>query len=170
MSRSRTRSTTSANYLFGLGSFNIDALGKSAVEIAGKVGIKVPNSTKVILAPIDRVGIDEALSKEKLCPVLGFVRVPHVHAGISTARALIRMSGAGHSAAIHSSNPATILAYASAVKALARGRQCALQPGRRRLRHASGPVLHHRHRLLRPLLGRREYRAEASRELDPHRL
>jgi acyl-CoA reductase-like NAD-dependent aldehyde dehydrogenase len=106
------------NYLFGLGSFNIDALGKSAVEIAGKVGIKVPPSTKVILTPIDRVGIDEALSKEKLCPVLGFVRVPHVHAGIATARALIRMSGAGHSAAIHSTNPATILAYASAVKAL----------------------------------------------------
>ena len=78
----------------------------------------MPNSTKVILTPIDRVGIDEALSKEKLCPVLGFVRVPHVHAGVSTARALIRISGAGHSAAIHSSNPATILAYASAVKAL----------------------------------------------------
>jgi acetaldehyde dehydrogenase / alcohol dehydrogenase len=46
------------------------------------------------------------------------VRVPHVHAGISTSRALIRMSGAGHSAAIHSSTPANILAYASAVKAL----------------------------------------------------
>jgi len=106
------------NYLFGLGSFNIDALGKGAVEIAGKVGIKVPSSTKVLLTPIDRVGIDEALSKEKLCPVLGFVRVPHTQAGISTARALIRMSGAGHSAAIHSGNPATILAYASAVKAL----------------------------------------------------
>src|SRR5688572_30980366 len=105
-------------YLFGLGSFNVDVVGKSAVEIAGKVGIKVPNSTKVILTPIDHVGIDEALSKEKLCPVLGFVRVPHVHAGISTARALIRMSGAGHSAAIHSSNPDTILNYASAVKAL----------------------------------------------------
>ena len=106
------------NYLFGLGSFNIDALGRSAAEIAGKIGIKVPSSAKVILTPIDRVGIDEALSKEKLCPVLGFVRVPHVHAGIATARALIRMSGAGHSAAIHSTNPATILAYASAVKAL----------------------------------------------------
>lgn len=106
------------NYLFGIGSFNVDALGKSAGEIAAKVGIKAPSSARVILVPIDRVGIDEALSKEKLCPVLGFVRVPHVHAGISTARALIRMSGAGHSAAIHSSNPTTILGYAGAVKAL----------------------------------------------------
>ena len=106
------------NYLFGLGSFNVDALGKSAVDIAAIVGLKVPSSTKVLLTPVDRVGIDEALSREKLCPVLGLVRVPHVHAGISTARALIRMSGAGHSAAIHSATPANILAYASAVKAL----------------------------------------------------
>lgn len=105
-------------YLFGLGSFNVDVVGKGAPEIASRVGIKVPSSTKVILTPIDRVGIDEALSKEKLCPVLGFVRVPHVHAGISTARALIRMSGGGHSAAIHSTSSANILAYAGAVKAL----------------------------------------------------
>src|SRR5690348_6569298 len=105
-------------YLFGLGSFNVDVIGKNAVEIAGKVGIKVPSSTKVILTPIDRVGTDEALSKEKLCPVLGFVRVPHVHAGVSTSRALVRMAGAGHSAAIHSTNTATILAFAGAVKAL----------------------------------------------------
>src|SRR5512134_2493101 len=40
------------NYLFGLGSFNIDALGKSATEIATRVGFKVPSSTKVIMAPI----------------------------------------------------------------------------------------------------------------------
>jgi len=105
-------------YLFGLGSFNVDVVGKSAPEIAARVGLKVPSSTKVILTPIDRVGIDEALSKEKLCPVLGFVRVPHVHAGISTSRALIRMSGAGHSAAIHSATPANILSFAAAVKAL----------------------------------------------------
>lgn len=106
------------NYLFGLGSFNVDALGKSAAEIAAKVAIKVPSSVKILLVPIDRVGIDEALSKEKLCPVLGFVRVPHVHAGISTSRALVRMSGAGHSAAIHSGSPPNILGFASAVKAL----------------------------------------------------
>ncbi len=106
------------NYLFGLGSFNVDALGKSALEIASRVAIKAPSSTKVIVTPIDRVGIDEALSKEKLCPVLGFVRVPHVQAGISTARALIRMSGAGHSAALHSTTPANILGYGSAVRAL----------------------------------------------------
>lgn len=104
--------------LFGAGSFNIDLLGRPARVIAERAGVRVAGSTKVLLAPIDRVGIDEVLSREKLCPVLGFIRVPHVDAGIGVARALVRMSGAGHSAAIHSRTPATILAYGAAVKVL----------------------------------------------------
>jgi acyl-CoA reductase-like NAD-dependent aldehyde dehydrogenase len=104
--------------LFGMGTFNIAVLGKSATEIAGLAGIRVPSNTQIILAEIDRVGIDEPLSKEKLCPVLGFLRVPHADAGITQARALIRLSGAGHSAAIHSKHAATILKYGAAVKAL----------------------------------------------------
>ncbi|MBI2255580.1 MAG: aldehyde dehydrogenase family protein [Proteobacteria bacterium] len=104
--------------LFGMGTFNIAVLGKSAVEIAGMANIRVPSNTQIILTEIDRVGIDEPLSKEKLCPVLGFLRVPHADAGITQARALIRLSGAGHSAAIHSKNAATILKYGAAVKAL----------------------------------------------------
>ncbi len=106
------------DYLFGKGTFNVEALGRSAVEIGQRVGLRLPASTKIIVAEIGRVGVDEPLSKEKLCPVLGFVRVPHVEAGITTARAMIRMSGAGHSAAIHSRTPANILAFSAAVKAL----------------------------------------------------
>lgn len=104
--------------LFGLGSFNVDVLGKSAAEIGQKAGIRVPANAKIILAEIDRIGIDEPLSKEKLCPVLGFVRAPHTEAAITLSRALIRMSGAGHSAAIHSKNPATVLRFSAVVKAL----------------------------------------------------
>lgn len=104
--------------LFGRGSFNVEVLGKSAAEIGAKIGLRLPASAKIIVAGIDRVGIDEPLSKEKLCPVLGFLRVPHAQAGIAQARSLIRLSGAGHSAAIHSKDTATILAYGAAVKAL----------------------------------------------------
>ena len=104
--------------LFGLGSFNVEVLGKSAVEIGARIGLRLPAQTQIILAEIDRIGIDEPLSKEKLCPVLGFLRVPHAQAGITQARALIRLSGAGHSAAIHSKHPATILKFGAAVKAL----------------------------------------------------
>jgi acyl-CoA reductase-like NAD-dependent aldehyde dehydrogenase len=104
--------------LFGKGSFNIEVIGKSAAEIGQKVGIRMPAHAKIILAEIDRIGIDEPLSKEKLCPVLGFVRAPHADGAITMSRALIRLSGAGHSAAIHSKNPATILKFGAAVKAL----------------------------------------------------
>jgi acyl-CoA reductase-like NAD-dependent aldehyde dehydrogenase len=104
--------------LFGKGTFNIEILGKSAVEIGQKAGIRVPGGAKIILAEIDRIGIDEPLSKEKLCPVLGFVRAPHIEAAITMSRALIRMSGAGHSAAIHSRNPATIMKFGASIKAL----------------------------------------------------
>jgi acetaldehyde dehydrogenase/alcohol dehydrogenase len=104
--------------LFGRGTFNVEVLGKSAGEIGKLAGLKLPPNTKIILAEIDRIGIDEPLSKEKLCPVLGFLRVPHAQAGITQARALIRLSGAGHSAAIHSHDAPTVLAYGAAVKAL----------------------------------------------------
>jgi acyl-CoA reductase-like NAD-dependent aldehyde dehydrogenase len=104
--------------LFGKGSFNIEVLGKSAAEIGQKAGIRVPANAKIILAEVDRIGIDEPLSKEKLCPVLGFVRAPHAEGAITMSRALICLSGAGHSAAIHSKNPATILKFSAAVKAL----------------------------------------------------
>jgi acetaldehyde dehydrogenase/alcohol dehydrogenase len=104
--------------LFGLGSFNVEVLGKSAVEIGAMIGLRLSTNIKIIIAEIDRVGIDEPLSKEKLCPVLGFLRVPHAQAGIARACSLIRLSGPGHSAAIHSNDTATILAYGAAVKAL----------------------------------------------------
>ena len=104
--------------LFGIGSFNVDVLGKSAAEIGQKAGIRIPGNARIIVAEIDRVGIDEPLSREKLCPVLGFIRAEHAGAAITIARALIRLSGAGHSAAVHSHDPATILKYAATVKAL----------------------------------------------------
>ncbi|HVZ00584.1 MAG TPA: aldehyde dehydrogenase family protein [Dongiaceae bacterium] len=104
--------------LFGLGSFNVDMLGKSAGEIGQAAGIRVPANARIIVAEIDRVGIDEPLSREKLCPVLGFVRAEHADAAITISRALIRLSGAGHSAAIHSHDPRTILKYGATVKAL----------------------------------------------------
>jgi acyl-CoA reductase-like NAD-dependent aldehyde dehydrogenase len=104
--------------LFAKGGFNIDVIGKSAAEIGQKAGIRVPANARIILAGIDRIGVDEPLSREKLCPVLGFVRAPHAEGAITLSRALIRLSGAGHSAAIHSRNPATILKFGAAVKAL----------------------------------------------------
>ena len=61
---------------------------------------------------------EEPLAHEKLFPLLGLVRVPDAARGIEAARALLRIGGAGHSAAIHSRDPRTILAYGAAVRVL----------------------------------------------------
>jgi acyl-CoA reductase-like NAD-dependent aldehyde dehydrogenase len=106
------------NTVFPDGHFNIKMVGKDAVWIAEQAGIKVPAKTRVLVAPFDLVVPEEPFAHEKLCPVLGFVRVPTAERGIDIARAILRITGAGHSAAIHSSNPELIMKFSAAVPVL----------------------------------------------------
>lgn len=93
-------------------------IGKDASALAQAAGIRVPSGTKVLIAPFELIVPEEPLAREKLFPLLGMVRVPDVQRGIDSARALLRIGGAGHSAVIHSRNPAAILAYGAAVRVL----------------------------------------------------
>jgi acyl-CoA reductase-like NAD-dependent aldehyde dehydrogenase len=92
--------------------------GRDAATLAAAAGIGVPKGTRVLVAPFDMIAPEEPLAREKLFPLLGMVRVPDAQRGINAARALLRIGGAGHSAVIHSRNPATILAYGAAVRVL----------------------------------------------------
>jgi len=98
--------------------FNTAWVGKSAVQIAAAAGIKVPDKTRILVAPFDLVVPEQMLAHEKLCPVLGMVTVPTARRGIDAALAVLRITGAGHSAAIHSTDPALIMAYSAAVRVL----------------------------------------------------
>ena len=111
--RDRVRDT-----VFPGGRFDASLVGRDAVTIAAKAGVKVPGRTRVLLAPFDLAVPEEPLAHEKLCPVLGLVRVPSARRGIRTAVALLRIGGAGHSAVVHSTDPATVMAYAAAVQVL----------------------------------------------------
>ncbi|HEX6524254.1 MAG TPA: aldehyde dehydrogenase family protein [Streptosporangiaceae bacterium] len=104
--------------LFPNSRFNIRFVGRDASWIAEQAGIKVPARTRVLLAPFDLVVPEEPLAHEKLCPVLGLVQVRCAERGIAAARAVLRLSGRGHSAAIHSADPRTIMDYAAAVEVL----------------------------------------------------
>ncbi len=104
------------NYLFHANGFNVEALGRDATWIAGECGIKVPGRTKILVAPIRQIGIEEPLSKEKLCPVLAYHVTASQGQAIAQSRALLRLTGAGHSAAIHTTEPASAFAFASAVE------------------------------------------------------
>jgi acetaldehyde dehydrogenase/alcohol dehydrogenase len=104
--------------VFPNGSFDTKMVGQSATSIAQQAGIRVPQHTRVLLAPFDLVVPEEVLAHEKLCPVVGVVRVASARRGIDVARAVLRISGAGHSAAIHSTDPQTILDFGAAVNVL----------------------------------------------------
>jgi acetaldehyde dehydrogenase / alcohol dehydrogenase len=104
--------------LFPGGRFDIRFVGRDASWIAAEAGLRVPNRTRVLLAPFDLVVPEEPLAHEKLCPVLGLVRVPSARRGIEAARAVLRLSGRGHSAAIHSTDPQVIMEYGAAVEVL----------------------------------------------------
>jgi acetaldehyde dehydrogenase / alcohol dehydrogenase len=105
-------------YLFPDGRLNGEAIGKDAAWIADRAGIRVPPRTRVLLAPFDLVVGEEPLAHEKLCPVLGLVRAESADRGIEAARAVVRLGGAGHSAAIHSRDPRVIMRYGTRVPVL----------------------------------------------------
>jgi acyl-CoA reductase-like NAD-dependent aldehyde dehydrogenase len=103
-------------YLFHERGFNVEALGRDARWIAEQAGIKVHAKTVVLVAPINLIGVDEVLSREKLCPVLGFYTAKSRDQAMMQARALLRFAGAGHSAAIHSNDTRCIIDYSSMVE------------------------------------------------------
>jgi acyl-CoA reductase-like NAD-dependent aldehyde dehydrogenase len=104
-------------YLFHEREFNVEAVGRDAAWIAEQAGFKVPAKTRVLITAIEFIGLDEPLSKEKLCPVLAMFVASSRQQALDMARAVLRLSGAGHSAAIHSSDPQTILDFAARVEA-----------------------------------------------------
>ena len=103
-------------YLFHDRGFNVEALGRDAAWIAEQAGFRVPARTRILVTPIRLVGAGEELSREKLCPVLALLVARGHDQALMQARALLRHAGAGHSAAIHSTNHQSIMDYAAAVE------------------------------------------------------
>ncbi|BBX32644.1 aldehyde-alcohol dehydrogenase [Mycolicibacterium mageritense DSM 44476 = CIP 104973] len=106
------------DYMFTDGHLNTDVVGRDAAWIAGQAGLRVTPKTRVLIAPFSDVITEEMLAHEKLSPVLGMTTVADAARGIRAARAVVRIGGAGHSAAIHSENPAVITDFAAQVPVL----------------------------------------------------
>ena len=104
--------------LFPLDKFNIGMIGQPAKSIAKECGFRVPPKTRVLVVPLERIGDDYPLSREKMCPVLGLYAAANAGSALSACRAMVRRSGGGHSAAIHSRDPETILRFGAAVNVL----------------------------------------------------
>jgi acyl-CoA reductase-like NAD-dependent aldehyde dehydrogenase len=107
-----------SSWLYPEGRLRIEAIGRDAGWIAAQAGFRVAAGTRVLVAEFDRAVDEEPLTHEKLCPVLGFHRVPDVARGIGLARQLLRWGGRGHSAVVHSDDPRTVMAFSAAVEAM----------------------------------------------------
>ncbi|MHA3024486.1 aldehyde dehydrogenase family protein [Mycobacterium sp. BMJ-28] len=105
-------------YMFADGRLNTDVVGRDAAWIAGQAGLRVTPKTRVLIAPFGDVVAEEMLAHEKLSPVLGITTAPDAARGIRAARAVVRIGGAGHSAAIHSENASVITDFAAQVPVL----------------------------------------------------
>ncbi len=95
---------------------NSAAVGQSPAWIAEQAGFTVPADTSVILVEAGRVGPDEPLTREKLCPVLAVLRAGSAQQAFDLAADMVAFHGQGHSAVIHTRDQALAEAYGHRMK------------------------------------------------------
>lgn len=92
-------------------------VGQSAEAIAGFMKITRTYPIRLIVAPTDDAAPENPLAGEKIFPVLSLFTVEDAEAGITLARRLLEAHGAGHTAGIHTRNPALIERFGRLVPA-----------------------------------------------------
>ncbi len=104
------------DFLFPDGVNNPYALGKSPQWIGEQAGVAIPENAQSIVMEITQLGQNEPVSKEKLFPVLGFyIMEGGVDVAIENTMTMLNMMGKGHSAVVHSTDPAVIVKYSRAL-------------------------------------------------------
>ncbi len=81
---------------------NPDVVGKQPQTIARLAGFPIAPEVKLLIVDLATVGRDDPLSREKLCPVLGFFVEDGWERCCERAIELLNYGGLGHSLGIHS--------------------------------------------------------------------
>jgi acetaldehyde dehydrogenase (acetylating) len=90
------------------GGLRADAVGQSAVELGRRIGVQVPQGTRVLGAELDGIGRSHPLSAEILGPVLTFYRASSVEDGVRLCREVLAFGGEGHTVGIHAADDGVI--------------------------------------------------------------
>lgn len=98
-------------------SINPAIVGQPATKIAAEAGIQVPGDTTILVAEVEGVGPDYPLTREKLSPILAFLRAESIEHGICLCEQMTQFEGLGHSAVIHSENQEAIREFTKRVQA-----------------------------------------------------
>jgi len=94
------------------GSLNSEIVGKSAIELAQKSSLCVPEDTLVLISEQNYVSSTNPYSREKLCPVLAFYVEKDWMNACEKCIELLITEGRGHTLVIHSKNEAVIREFA----------------------------------------------------------
>ena len=98
------------NAIFADGHTARDVVGQSAQFIAKKAGINIPDNIRVIVVESNgKCGVDDPISKEKMCPVMGAFPYDYFEDAIKIAQTNLSYEGNGHSVAVHSNDQAHII-------------------------------------------------------------
>ena len=83
------------------GALNAKIVGQSAYRIAELAGVKVPESTKILIGEVESVELSEEFAHEKLSPVLAMYKAEDIEDAFSKAEHLIADGGYGHTSSIY---------------------------------------------------------------------
>ncbi len=93
------------------GATNAAAVGKSPQYLAAMAGFHIPDSARIMVARLNRVGREEPLAREKLTTVLAWYEADGWEAGCERCIELIQFGGRGHSLIIHATDEKVIMAF-----------------------------------------------------------
>ena len=113
-------------YMFGVNAetdltkvkLNSNVVGKEASYIASEAGINAPKNVTILGVECEKVGVNEPLTREKLSPVLAFLKADSLEDGFKKSSEMVEFYGLGHSAAIHTENKQVADEYGKIVKAI----------------------------------------------------
>jgi acetaldehyde dehydrogenase/alcohol dehydrogenase len=83
------------------GRLNANIVGQPAYKIAEMAGIKIAESTKVLIGEVESVELEEAFSHEKLSPVLAMYKAKSFDEALTKAVRLVELGGFGHTSVLY---------------------------------------------------------------------
>ncbi|MEA4875314.1 MAG: bifunctional acetaldehyde-CoA/alcohol dehydrogenase [Anaerorhabdus sp.] len=113
-------------FMFGVTAYSKDVasaklnpvvVGRPAAWIAEQAGFTIDPKTSIIGVECKEVGPNEPMTREKLSPVLAFLKSTSVEDGLDKSEAMVMFNGIGHSAAIHTMNSDLAKRFGERIKA-----------------------------------------------------
>lgn len=83
------------------GHINPDIVGQPVEKLADMAGISVPEDTRLLIAEVENIGLEEPFSYEKLSPILAMYRAKDFEDGVKKAEKLVLFAGRGHTAVLY---------------------------------------------------------------------